>query len=164
MGSTQNVLNYIEQGGARNVIGGSLDVVAGGEINIESGGAFKLAGTDITAKLAELAITGFPVVALDGSEGEKACLTNGLSIIAGGEGIDDMTIGAPAPGDVAIIRIGSITDGKSVVVTAATNVKLSGNNVKATFDAAEEALVLVYKAANTWEVALNIGGVVLAAS
>ncbi len=155
MGSTQNVLNYIEQGGARSVIGGSLDVVAGG--------ALKLAGTDITAKLAELAVTGFPVVALDGSAGKKTCLTNGLSVIAGGTGIADMTIGAPVPGDVAIIRIGSLTSG-NVVVTAATNVKLSGNNVKATFDAAEEALVLVYKAANTWEVALNIGGVVLAAS
>lgn len=161
MGSTQNVLNYVEQGGARNVIGGSLDVVASGEINIESGGAFKLAGTDIVAKLAE--ITGFSVAALDGTAGKKACLTNGLSVISGGEGIADMTIGAPAPGDVAIIRIGSITGG-SVVVTAGANVKLSGNNVKATFDAAEEALVLVYKAANTWEVALNIGGVVLAAA
>lgn len=163
MGSTHNVLNYIEQGGARNVIGGSLDVVAGGEINIESGGAFKLAGTDITNKLTELAVTGFPVVALDGSAGKKTCLTNGLSVIAGGTGIADMTIGAPAPGDVAIIRIGSLTNG-NVVVTTAENVKLSGNNIKATFDAPEEALVLVYKAQNTWEVALNIGGVVLAAS
>lgn len=164
MGANQNVPNYVEQGGARSVIGGSLDVVAGGEINIESGGALKLAGTDVTPKLTELTLIGFPVAALDGSTGKKACLTNGLSVIVGGDGIADMTIGAPVPGDIAIIRIGSITDGKSVVVTAAENVKLSGNNVKATFDAAEEALVLVYKAANTWEVALNIGGVVLAAS
>jgi hypothetical protein len=78
-------------------------------------------------------------------------------------GIADMTIAAPSPGEVAIIRIDSITSG-SVVVTGGTNVKLSGLNIKATFDAAGEALVLVYKATNTWEVALNIGGVVLAAS
>ena len=161
MGSTPNVLNYVEQGGARSVVGGSLDVVVGGEIDIESGGALKLAGANITDKLAKL--IGFSVAALDGSAGKKACLTNGLTVIAGGEGIADMTIGAPAPGDVAIIRIGTLTSG-NVVVTAGTNVKLSGNNVKATFDAAEEALFLVYKAVNTWEVALNIGGAVLAAS
>lgn len=139
----------------------NLAVKSGGALDIETGGAFKLAGIDVTGKLTEL--TGFAVAALDGSAGKKACLTNGLSVIAGGTGIADMTIGAPSPGDVAIIRIGSISNG-NVVVTGGTNVKLSGNNVKATFDAAEETLILVYKAANTWEVALNSGGVVLAAS
>jgi hypothetical protein len=84
-------------------------------------------------------------------------------VITGGTGIADMTLASPAPGEVAIIRVDSLTSG-SVVVTGGTNVKLSGLNVKATFDAANEALVLVYKATNTWEVALNIGGVVLAAS
>lgn len=139
----------------------NLAVKSGGALDIESGGAFKLAGTDVAAKLAKL--TGLTVAALDGSAGKKACLTNGLSVIAGGTGIADMTLAAPSPGDVAIIRIGSLTSG-SVVVTGGTNVKLSGNNIKATFDAANEALVLVYSATNTWEVALNVGGVVLAAS
>lgn len=139
----------------------TLAVKSGGVLDIESGGALKLAGTDIAPKLAKL--TGTTVAALDGSTGKKACLTNGLSVIAGGTGIADMTLAAPAPGDVAIIRIGSLASG-SVVVTGGAGVKLSGNNNKATFDAANEALVLVYSAANTWEVALNIGGVVLAAS
>lgn len=156
-----NVVNYTEQGGARDVVGGSLDVVSGGDLDIESGGALKLAGTDITAKLSKL--VGFEVLALDGSTGKTACSTNGLSVIAGGTGIAGMTLAAPAPGSVAIIRIDSLASG-SVVVTGGTNVKLSGNNIKATFDAVGEALVLVYKAANTWEVALNVGGVVLAAS
>lgn len=139
----------------------SIDIKSGGTIDIESGGAFKLAGTDVTAKLAKL--TGITVAALDGSTGKTACLTNGVSVIAGGTGIAGMTLAAPSPGDVAIIRIDSLASG-NVVVTGGANVKLSGANVKATFDAANEALVLVYKAANTWEVALNVGGVVLAAS
>lgn len=49
-----NTSNYTEQGGARDVIGGSLDVASGGEIDVESGGTFKVAGTDITADLAAL--------------------------------------------------------------------------------------------------------------
>lgn len=141
--------------------GGTASVESGGVLDIESGGALKLAGTDVTAILGKL--TGLTVAALDGSTGKTACLTNGLSVITGGAGIAGMTLAAPSPGDVAIIRIDSLASG-SVIVTGGTNVKLSGNNIKATFDAAGEALVLIYKAANTWEVALNIGGVVLAAS
>jgi len=139
----------------------NLAVKSGGAIDIESGGAIKLAGVDKTAILEKL--TGITVAALDGGTGKTACLTNGLTVIAGGTGIAGMTLAAPSPGDVAIIRIGSLSSG-SVVVTAATNVKLSGTNIKATFKAAEDTLILVYKAANTWEVALNVGGVVLAAS
>jgi hypothetical protein len=139
--------------------GDNLVIASGGSIDIASGGAFKLAGTDKTAILGKL--TGLTVAALDGSAGKKACLTNGLSVITGGTGIADMTLAAPSPGDVAIIRIDTLTAG-SVVVTGGASVKLSGTNVKATFDAAGDALVLIYKAANTWEVALNIGGVVLA--
>lgn len=141
--------------------GGTASVESGGVLDIESGGAFKLAGTDVTAILGKL--TGLTVAALDGSTGKTACLTNGLSVITGGTGIAGMTLAAPSPGDVAIIRIDSLSNG-SVVVTGGASVKLSGNNIKATFDAAGEALVLVYKATNTWEVALNIGAVALAAS
>jgi len=139
--------------------GDNLVIASGGSIDIASGGAFKLAGTDKTAILGKL--TGLTVAALDGSTGKTACLTNGVTVITGGTGIAGMTLAAPSPGDVAIIRIDTLASG-SVVVTGGSNVKLSGTNVKATFDAANEALVLVYKAANTWEVALNVGGVVLA--
>ena len=44
----QNVSNYIEQGGARTVIGGSLDVVSGGDLDIESGASLKTAGSAVT--------------------------------------------------------------------------------------------------------------------
>jgi hypothetical protein len=52
----QSVVNYVEQGGARTVVGGSLDVVSGGDLDIESGGALKIAGTTITSSAAELNI------------------------------------------------------------------------------------------------------------
>lgn len=42
----QQVLNYIEQGGARSVIGGEMDIV--------SGGSLKIAGTAIGATAAEI--------------------------------------------------------------------------------------------------------------
>lgn len=47
----QNVANYMEQGGSRWVIGGSLDVASGGDLDIESGAALKIAGTDKTTAL-----------------------------------------------------------------------------------------------------------------
>ncbi len=131
----------------------TLLVKSGGKIEVEAGGELDL--NDLAGLLFEL-----PMEALDGSSGKKACLTRGLSLIAAGTGIADMTIGAPSPGDIAIIRIASRTSG-DVVVTGTGTVKLSGSNTKATFDAVDEALVLVYKAANTWEVVLNVGGVVL---
>lgn len=90
----------------------------------------------------------------------KVCLVNGLTVITGGTGIADMTLAAPTEGARAVIRIGSLSSG-SVVVTTAAGVTLNGTNNTATFDAANEALVLVYKAANTWEVELNVGGVAL---
>lgn len=51
-----NVSNYTEQGGERTVIGGSLDVVSGAEVDIESGGALKIAGVAVSAGAAELNI------------------------------------------------------------------------------------------------------------
>src|SRR5688500_2428973 len=50
----ENTSNYLEQGGARTVIGGSIDVVSGGELDIESGGSFKIAGTAVSATAAEI--------------------------------------------------------------------------------------------------------------
>lgn len=93
---------------------------------------------------------------------DKKCLTNGLTIIAGGTGIAGMTIGAPHPGHRAVIRLASITSG-SVVVTAAAGITLDGTNNTATFDAAGEAITLVYNGSTAWAVELNVGGVALSA-
>lgn len=100
------------------------------------------------------------VKSTSGAAGAKACLTNGLTIIAGGTGIADMTLAAPQPGHRAVIRIDSISSG-TVVVTAATGTTLNGTHTIATFNAAEDTLVLVYNGAKTWAVELNTGSVVL---
>lgn len=97
---------------------------------------------------------------INGGTGQKACNVNGLTVVTGGTGIADLTLAAPTDGARAVIRIGSLSSG-SVVVTAAAGVTLNGTNTIATFDAVNEALVLKYKAANTWEVELNIGSVAL---
>jgi hypothetical protein len=119
-----------------------------------------LAGCGLTALQLQKMYSRYTVTVLDGSTGKKACSTNGVSAITGGTGIADMSLAAPSDGDVATIRINSLTSG-SVVVTCAAGVTLNGTNNVATFDAANETLVLAYKAANTWQVVENIGGVAL---
>jgi hypothetical protein len=98
------------------------------------------------------------VTALDGSTGKKACVTNGVSAIAGGTGIADMTLAAPTPGDLATIRINSRTSG-NVVVTTASGVTFNGTNNTATFGAVDSFLIVAYKSATEWQV-VNEGGTV----
>jgi hypothetical protein len=97
------------------------------------------------------------VKATSGAAGQKACLTNGLTIITGGAGIADMTLAAPSPGCRAAIRLLSVDALASVVVTCATGTTLDGTNTVATFDTAEQVLVLVYNGANAWAVEKNVG-------
>ena len=131
----------------------------------EDGSLFQ-EGTEVTASAADLnsssaVLSNRTVATRTGADAaNKVCLVNGLTVITGGTGIADMSLATPTVGARAVIRIGSLSSG-SVVVTTATGVTLDGTNNTATFNAAEEALVLVYKAANTWEVELNVGGVVL---
>ena len=122
-----------------------------------------LAGCGLTALQLQKLYSRYLVTALDGSTGKKACATNGVSAIAGGTGIADMSLAAPAIGDVATIRIASLSSG-NVVVTCAAGVTLDGTNKIATFDAVSDTLVLAYKAANTWQIVMNIGAVALSAS
>lgn len=82
----QNVANYMEQGGSRWVIGGSLDVATGGDLDIEFGGAFKIAGTNRTTALSTspaAVAAGYKVargeVTLDGSNPTPA--TTGLATV-----------------------------------------------------------------------------------
>lgn len=103
------------------------------------------------------------VTTLSGGSGQKACNVNGLSIITGGTGIADMTLAAPTDGARAVIRIGSLSSG-SVVVKTPAGVTFDGTNNTATFDAANEALVLKYNAATAWAIELNIGAVALSST
>lgn len=138
--------------------GDDFVIASGGSIDIESGGALKLGGVDKTTALTNL--LGIAPLTIDGSPGKKACQVNGVTLVTGGSGIADLTLAAPTPGAVAIIRIASLTPG-TVVVTADDGVTLDGTNNTATFNAADEALVLVYASATAWAIALNVGGVAL---
>ena len=71
----QSVVNYREQGGARWVIGGSLDVASGGDLDIESGGSLKIAGTAVTATAAE-------INAIDGSTAGTVVASKGVVVDA----------------------------------------------------------------------------------
>lgn len=95
-----NVSNYLEQGGARTVIGGSLDVVSGGDLDIETGAALKFAGTQVTASAAQVnAIDGGAVidtVILCGQADENGTIYLGPATAAfGGDG-SDASIGSTA--------------------------------------------------------------------
>lgn len=92
----------------------------------------------------------------------KACLVNGLTIIDGGSGIADMTLAAPTLGARCVIRIGAISSG-TVVVTTESGVTVDGANNTMTFDAAEEAIELIYKSATEWAIVRNEGAVALSA-
>lgn len=94
------------------------------------------------------------------SADNKACITNGVNIIAAGAGLSDATIGPPHPGHRAVIRLATLTGSVTAVVTV-TEGTFDGTNNTATFDAAEETLVLVYKDEDEWAIELNSGGVVL---
>lgn len=94
---------------------------------------------------------------------DGALLANGVNIVTGGAaGLAGLTLRAPHPGERCIIRLDSITESKTVVVTAEEGT-LDGTNNTATFDAAGEALELVYDGSGQWAIALNIGGVALSA-
>lgn len=90
-----------------------------------------------------------------GASGQKACLTNGLTVVTGGTGIADLTLAAPKPGHRAIIRLASISSG-TVVVKTPSGVTFDGTNNTATFNAAEDSLTLVANTALAWAVELNV--------
>lgn len=152
------VTHFNRVSGKRGVYTG----VKGAEVPVAVDGTLYQGGTALTPTATQLnkLFTRYAVTALDGSTGKKACSTNGVSAITGATGIADMTLAAPSAGDVATIRINSIASG-NVVVTTPTGVTFDGTNNTATFDAANETLVLAYASATAWQVVLNIGGVVL---
>lgn len=123
-------------------------------------------GTAVTATAAQINAVGAlennnTLLETDGTT--KACLVNGVTLIAGGTGIADMTLAAPTANARAVIRIASLSSG-NVVVTCAASVTVDGSNDEMTFDAAEETIELVYKSATEWAIVRNDGGVALSAS
>lgn len=84
----------------------------------------------------------------------QACLTSGCNIFAGGTGLT-ATLAKPRPGDRCTIILASIASG-AVVVTAAAGSTFDGTNNTATFNAAADELVLVYKAEGVWQAVKNV--------
>ena len=131
----QNVANYFEQGGARWVIGGSLDVASGGDLDIESGGALKIGGTAVTASAAEvnaLASTGLSAAELAFLNGVTAGTTvaSKAVVVDANKRVDDLDITALEIGNVDItatgaevntlagVTGGTVTASKALVVDA----------------------------------------------
>lgn len=111
-----NVPNYTEPGGARDVVGGSLDVVSGGEIDIESGGSLKLAGTAITATAAELnEVAGKENVLCKYTRVTAAQVNAGLDLLAATAGVTYRVVG------FVMTAIGGNAGGATAVTLADTN-------------------------------------------
>lgn len=126
----ENTANYTEQGGARSVIGGELDIVAGG--------TFKIAGTDRTAALSTAAAAvaaGYKV-----ARGQHTTVTAADTVVTGlatvvavvacleSDPVDDPFMcsaqvgnqsGAPAAGSI-IIKTWKNTGGTDPTPAAAT--------------------------------------------
>lgn len=83
-----------------------------------------------------------------------ALLNNGFNVVVGGTGLASLTLAAPAPGMKCVINLASISSG-SCVVTTASGVTFDGTNNTATFNAANDQLVLVYKSATEWQIVYN---------
>lgn len=106
------------------------------------------------AKLARMAHANDYVAITAGSQ---ALVSSGMNIIAGGTGLTGLTLPKPKPGDRCVIRLATLTSG-TVVVTCAAGSTFNGTNNTATFDAANDELVLVCKAEGTeWYIVSNTG-------
>lgn len=83
-----------------------------------------------------------------------ACLVSGVTMVAGGTGLNGLTLAAPVAGARARIILESITSGDVVLKTPA-GVTFDGTNNTATFNAAADELELIYKSATQWKVIKN---------
>lgn len=149
---------YKKNNGDSQVIanGGDQAIESGGSVDYESGAALKLAGTDVTTKLANLVIQNDAVF----HTGNGAIAISGIALITGGTGIAGLTLAAPTPGCRCEIRIDSLSSG-NVVITTGSGITFDGSNNTATLNAAAEALILTYKSATEWEIVENVGSVAL---
>lgn len=148
-----NVANYKEQGGARDVIGGSLDILSGGEVDFESGSTLKFAGTTITLSATQL----------NRSEVTTAGVVEASKVIVAGASknldvldladllIDSVTVTASAAqlNRTAVTTTGVVEASKVVVVDANKKVDtldittplIGGTTITATADQLNRAAV-----------------------
>lgn len=143
-----NVLNYFEQPSDIDLQDNKLVLDGSVEINGSELSAQKLANV--------LGNNEYLVRSTNG-----ALLVNGFNVVVGGTGLSGLTLAAPQPGVKCVINVASISSG-AVVVTTASGITFDGTNNTATFNAANDQLVLVYKSATEWQIVSNIS-VVLSA-
>jgi hypothetical protein len=88
----------------------------------------------------------------------------GMSIITSTDGAKYYDLPAPAAGlDKVIVASAGSTDNTMVVYTA-SGVTFDGTNNTATFNAADDALVLKARSATRWQILVNNGSVALSSS
>lgn len=159
--SGYSTLNYSEQGGEREVIGGSLDVVSGGEIDIESGGELKIAGTtidataaeinnaaDVSARVQELTVSGAVTAGVQSVELNHTSVTIAATI-------------ADAANHQGLFIVKATTEpggggDHTLTLTAGT---FDGTNNIATFADIKDALVVYFDSAGNGSIIENIGAV-----
>jgi hypothetical protein len=134
-----------------NVAGNIPKFAASGQLEDSLIVASKLAKVAIQNDAAEISAAG-------------AVPTSGVAIVKGGTGIAGLTLAAPTPGCRCTIVLATLTSG-TVVVTCGAGVTvgdtLAASTTIMTLDAAAEAIVLVYGAANKWLIVSNVGAVAL---
>lgn len=127
MTACSNVSNFREQGGARTVIGGELDIVSGGEL--------KIAGTTVTATAAELNGLAAASQAADGTLGKKVVRATYDFAVDGGA-ISTIDLGEDLPANALITQsyiyvVTQLTDGGSGTIAIQCE---DANNIKTATD------------------------------
>lgn len=157
-----NTSNYTEQGGARDVIGGSLDVVSGGELDIESGASLKLAGTaiaataaeinqvaDISARVQELTASGAVTAGVQSLELNHATVAIAATIAT--------TVAHPG---LFVVKDTSASGTAAHTVTITTGT-WNGTNKVITLNAPVEAIAVYFDSAGNGTILENVGSVAL---
>lgn len=151
--------------------GNSINIASGGSINVASGGAVTVASGGTLTSNGSLAINGTSTINSVAFTAQKfanvlgnneflvrstngALINNGFNVITGGTGLSGLTLAAPQPGMKCVITLATISSGTCIVTTAA-GVTFDGTNNTATFNAANDQLMLVYNSTTQWQIVFN---------
>lgn len=141
-----NQLNYREQGGNRDVIGGELDVVSGGVIAIESGGSLALA----TGGYITVPVTAASTAASISNYGHTTVASTGTR--------KTFTLAAPVAGVTKTLVCTQANATGEVVVDAGSG-RLIAAKRYIQFNAANDAVILRGRSATQWDLVSNVGSV-----
>jgi len=168
---TYQPLTYREQGGDKFV------VASGGEIDVESGGSLKIAGTAVTATAAQLNRVEASAETVENAVSSTAGSTSFVAISGSGITILSCTgstatsvcgfiLAAPVAGVRKTIIAGkgidATHDARVDTHAAGTHVGYAASNRRMSFDALDEAIELVGISTTQWGIVQNLGSVTLA--